>query len=329
LRAAWYERRGAADEVLEVGEMPAPEPATGEVRVRVAFSGINPGDTKKRGAWLGEDRMPFPRVVPHSDGSGVIDAVGEGVDAGRVGERVWVYGAQSYRPFGTAAQFTAVPADQAVALPEAVGDELGACLGIAGITAHRAIFADGSVRGKTVLVQGVLGAVASLAAQLARRDGATVIGSVRRGDDLARVSRSVADHAVALDQEHPADAVREHAPTGVDRIVEVAFSANVDLDAAVAGEHAVIAAYGTRDARPDFPFWPMLFANLTVRLLGSDDFPAAAKREAAAALTAAARDGDLSVLIGDPFPLERIAAAHERVEAGVHERVLITLASDP
>lgn len=327
MRAAWYERRGAADEVLQVGELTTPEPASGEVRVRVAFSGISPGDTKKRGAWLG-DRMPFPRVVPHSDGSGVIDAAGAGVDAARVGERVWVYGAQSYRPFGTAAQFTVVPADQAVALPAAVSDELGACLGIAGITAHRAVFADGSVRGQTVLVQGVLGAVASLAAQLARRDGATVIGTVRRDADLAHVSGSVADHAVALDGEDAAAAVREHAPGGVDRIIEVAFSANVDLDAAVAAEHAVVAAYGTRDARPDFPFWPMLFANIMVRLLGSDDFPAEAKRAAAAALTAAARDGDLLVPIGEPFPLERIAAAHERVEAGVRERVLIALAND-
>jgi NADPH2:quinone reductase len=325
LRAAWYERRGAADEVLEVGEMRLPEPAAGEVRVRVAFSGINPGDTKKRGDWLG-DEMPFPRVVPHSDGAGVIDAVGEGADAARVGERVWVYGAQSYRPFGTAAEFTVVPADQAVALPGAVSDELGACLGIAGITAHRAVFADGSVRGKTVLVQGVLGAVASLAAQLARRDGATVIGTVRRGDDLVRVSSSVADHAVSLDRGDPAEAVRGLAPAGVDRVVEVAFSANVDLDAAVAAEHAVIAAYGTRDGRPDFPFWPMLFANLTVRLLGSDDFPAEAKREAVKSLTAAAADGDLSIPIGEPFALERIAEAHERVEAGARERVVVALA---
>jgi NADPH2:quinone reductase len=311
---------------LEVGEMPAPEPATGELRVRIAFSAINPGDTKKRGDWLGS-AMPFARVVPHSDGSGVIDAVGEGVDAARVGERVWVYGAQSYRPFGTAAEFTVVPADQAVALPDAVSDELGACLGIPGITAHRAVFADGSVRGKTVLVHGVLGAVSSLAAQLGRRDGATVIGTVRRSDDLVRVGSSVADHVVALDGADPAQAVRDLAPAGVDRIVEVAFSANVDLDAAVAAEHAVIAAYGTRDGRPDFPFWPMLFANLTVRLLGSDDFPAEAKRQAARSLTSAAADGELCVPIGEPFALDRIAEAHERVEAGARERVLVALAS--
>jgi NADPH2:quinone reductase len=139
----------------------------------------------------------------------------------------------------------------------------------------------------------------------------------------------VADHAIALDSEDPAAAVREHAPAGVDRVVEVAFSANVDLDAAVAAEHAVIAAYGTQDPRPGFPFWPMLFANITVRLLGSDDFPAEAKRQAAQSLTAAAADGDLCVPIGEPFALERIAEAHERVEAGARERVLIALADGP
>ena len=123
--AAWYERQGPASEVLQVGEMASPEPGPGEVRVRVNLSGVNPGDTKKRGDWVGYG-MPYPRIVPHSDGSGVLDAVGEGVDSSRVGRRVWVYGAQSYRPFGTAAQLTVVPAEQAVELPDEVSDELGA-----------------------------------------------------------------------------------------------------------------------------------------------------------------------------------------------------------
>src|SRR3954465_3270819 len=136
MRAAWYERPGPAAEVLQVGELPDPQPGPGEVRVRIRFSGINPGDTKKRADWLGFG-MPFPRVVPHSDGSGVIDAVGGGGDGNRLGPRGWVYGAQSYRAFGTAAELTVVPAAQAVELPDGVGDELGACLGIPGITAHR------------------------------------------------------------------------------------------------------------------------------------------------------------------------------------------------
>jgi NADPH2:quinone reductase len=130
-----------------------------------AFSGVNPGDTKKRRGWLGSV-TPYPRVIPHSDGAGVIDAIGEQVDPAGLGQRVWVYGAQSYRPFGTAAQLTVVPTRLAVDLPDTVSDEVGACLGIPGITAHRAVFGDGSVTGQTVLVHGILGGVGTVAAQL-------------------------------------------------------------------------------------------------------------------------------------------------------------------
>jgi NADPH2:quinone reductase len=322
--AAWYERPGPAADVLQVGEMADPEPGPGEVRVRMAVSGVNAGDTKKRSDWLGYG-MPFPRVVPHSDGAGVIDGVGDGVDPGRVGQRVWVYGAQSYRPFGTAAQLSTVPAEQAVELPAAVSPEVGACLGIPGITAHRAVFGDGPVAGKTVLVHGLLGGVGSLAAQLARWGGATVIGTVRRSGDLAPAGSAV-DHVVmALDAAEPAEAIRAHAPDGVDRIIEVSLSDNVDLDAAVATPNGVIAAYASRGSRPEIPFWPMLFGNLTVRLLGSDDFPAEAKRKAAADLTTAVQQGALSIPIGEPFVLHRIAEAHDRVDAGARARVLLSI----
>jgi NADPH2:quinone reductase len=324
MRAVWYERQGPAGEVLQVGDLPDPEPGPGEVRVRVTLSGVNPGDTKKRRGWLGS-AMPYPRVIPHSDGAGVVESVGVGVDPTRVGQRVWVYGAQSYRPFGTAAQLTVIPTPQAIDLPDAVPDEVGACLGIPGITAHRTVFSDGPVTGATVLVQGVLGAVGSLAAQLAHWGGATVIGTVRRSDDLERVSNAAVAYTVALDQADPAGVIRGHAPDGVDRIIEVAFSDNIDLDAAVAKNHTVIAAYATRGDRPDFPFWPMLFDNITIRLLGSDDFPAASKQHAAVDVTAAARDGALSIPIGTPLPLERAAEAHDRVDAGGRDRVLLAI----
>ncbi|HJY95584.1 MAG TPA: NADPH:quinone reductase, partial [Streptosporangiaceae bacterium] len=144
--AAWYDRQGPPAEVLQLGELPAAEPGPGEVRVRLTLSGANPGDVKKRQSWLGSP-MAFARIVPHSDGAGVIEAAGAGADPARVGRRVWVYGAQSYRPFGTAAQTTVVPEALAVDLPDAVSDEMGACLGIPGITAHRAIFGDGPVTG--------------------------------------------------------------------------------------------------------------------------------------------------------------------------------------
>ena len=323
MRAVWYDRQGPAAEVLQAGELPAPEPGPAEVRVRVTRSGVNPGDTKKRRGWLGSS-MPFPRVIPHSDGAGVVESVGRDVDPARVGRRAWVYGAQSYRPFGTAAQLTVVPEEQAVDLPGEVSEDLGACLGIPGITAHRAVFGDGPVRGQTVLVQGVLGGVGSLAAQLARWGGATVISTVRRRGDLGQVPAW--GQAVALDEPDPARAIRALAPGGVNRIIEVAFSDNVDLDAAVAANQAVIAAYATRQDRPGFAFWPMLFDNITIRLLGSDDFPAAAKQQAAADLTAAARDGALSVTIDALLPLEQAAQAHDRVDQGARGRVLLTIA---
>jgi NADPH2:quinone reductase len=322
--ATWYDEQGDARTVLNAGELPAPQPGPSEVRVRILFSGINPGDTKKRRGWLGST-MPFARVVPHSDGAGVVESVGPGVGSHRVGERVWVYGAQSYRPFGTAAQLCVVPDHQAVSLPTGVSDEVGACLGIPGITAHRAVFIDGPVGGKAVLVHGVLGAVGALAAQLAVRGGASVIGTVRRTADLDAANRLGLTGVVALDALDPAAAIREIAGRGVDRIIEVAFSDNADLDAAVVGNQAVIAAYATRDPRPQFSFWPMLFDNVTIRLLGSDDFPLDAKKQAVSDLTAAASEGALTPEIGDPLPLASAAAAHEQVDAGARSRVLLRL----
>lgn len=309
--------------MLEVGALADPEPGTGEVRVRVVLSGVSPGDTKKRRGWLGSS-MPYPRVIPHSDAAGVIDRVGEGVDEGRVGRRVWVYNAQSYRPFGTAAGYTVIPARFAVDLPREVPDEAGACLGIPGITAHRAVFADGPVAGRTVLVHGMLGGVGSMAASLARWGGARVIGTVRRAEDVTAAGGHGLEAVIPLGQ-HAARDVREVAPDGVDRIIEVAFSDNIDLDAAVAKPGATIAAYATRKERPSFPFWPMLFDNITIRLLGSDDFPVEAKDQAAIDLTTAAREGALTVDLDQVCPLERTAEAHDRVDAGGRGRVLVAV----
>jgi len=323
--ASWYDRQGPVAEVLQVGELLAPEPGPGEVRVRVSFSGVNPGDTKKRAGWQ-DNPMSFPRIIPHSDGAGVIDAVGNGVDRNRIGQRVWTYGAQSYRPFGTAAELTCVPHRQAVPLAAEISDEIGACLGIPGITAHRAVFSDGPVTGKTILVHGVLGSVGSLAAQLAHWGGATVIGTVVHSGDLDEVDRSVVSHPIALDAGDASAAVREHAPRGVDRIVEVAFSDNAELDSAVVANDAVIAVYASRAGRPEIPFWPLLFANATLRLLGSDDFPAEAKQQAGTDLTAAARAGALQIAVAPTRPIIEIAAAHEHVDHGSRDgRVLIAV----
>ena len=229
MRAAWYERQGAARDVLVVGEMPDPEPGPGEVRIRVAASGINPGDVKKRQDAFGYG-MPYPRVIPHSDGAGTIDRVGDGVPASRVGERAWCYGAQSYRPFGTAAEYVVVPAGQAVPLPDGVPFEQGACLGIPGITAHRCVHAAGPVAGRVVLVQGGAGAVGLCAVQLARRAGARVIATVRSGEDEAVASRAGAHEVIrtgGVPAEEVVGRIRTLAPEGVAHIVEVAFDANI------------------------------------------------------------------------------------------------------
>jgi len=315
MRAAWYERQGSARDVLLVGEMPTPEPGVGEVRVRVAASGVNPGDVKKRQNAFGYG-MPYPRVVPHSDGAGVIDRVGDGVPESRVGERVWCYGAQSYRPFGTAAEFAVVTAGQAVTLPAGVSFEQGACLGIPGITAHRCVHAAGPVAGRVVLVQGGAGAVGLCAVQLARRAGARVIATVRSVGDESVASRAGA-HEVVRDDGEPGEVVgrvRAAAPAGIDHVVEVTFDTNVAADTELLTTGGSIAAYATGEPSPRVPFWEMLFKNTRVFFLGSDDFPAEAKAAAARDLNAALEAGWAGFEAIRTFSLSEIADAHEAVE---------------
>ena len=329
MRAAWYERQGAAAEVLIVGEMPAPEPGPGEVRVRVAASGINPGDVKKRDGTFALG-MPYPRVVPHSDGAGVIDQVGDAVPRSRLGERVWCFGAQSYRPFGTAAEFVVLPGRQAVPLAAEVSFEQGACLGIAGITAHRAVHVAGPVAGQIVLVQGGAGAVGQCAVALARHGGATVLATVRSERGRAVAQRTGAHQVIVtggLSAEAVADRIRAHAGEGVDHVVEVDFDANIGLDEHVLRLGGSVATYASGNPAPTVPYWPLVFKNVGVFFLGSDDFPAAAKAEAAAALNDALRHGWAGFEVEARLPLEQIAAAHELVErAGNRGRIVLTVA---
>jgi NADPH:quinone reductase len=333
LRAAWYERQGPARETLVVGELPDVHPGPGEVRIAVSVSGISPGDVKKRTGWQGSE-MVYPRVIPHSDGAGTIDAVGQGVDERRVGQSVWCYGAQSYRPFGTAAQYVVVPSDLAVAIPEAGSDsanrelaEQAACLGIAGITGHRAIHADGSVNGLTVLVHGAAGGVGSIATQMAMRDGATVIAVVRPAQ-RQRAQELGARHVFSSEDPELSAAVRAVAPDGVNRIAEVDFSDHAELDAEVIAIGGVISSYYSSDDRPALPYWKLAFADTTLRLLGSDDFAPAVKAHAARELTAALLDGSLRTDIAERVPLADIARAHELVERGANGRVLVMINDD-
>jgi NADPH:quinone reductase len=312
MKAAWYEKQGPAREVLTIGQMPDPIPAAGEVRIRVAASGINPGDVKKRQDAFGIG-MAYPRVIPHSDGAGTVDKVGEGVPSEWIGRPVWCYGAQSYRPFGTAAEFTVVPVDHVAPLPEGVSMEQGACLGIPGITAHRAVHVGGSVNGRNVLVQGAAGSVGVCAVQLASCAGARVIGTVRSPSDEATAKKAGA-HEVLVSNKELTLPVRALAPDGIDHIVEVAFGANVEADVEMLKMGGSIASYATDNATPKSPFWEMVFKNIRLFFLGSDDFPKEAKMRAARDLSDGLGAGWPGFEIGERIPLVDIAHAHELVE---------------
>jgi NADPH2:quinone reductase len=316
MKAAWYEKQGPARDVIVVGEMPDPEPGPGEVRIRVAASGINPGDVKKRQDAFGVG-MPYPRVIPHSDGAGTIDRAGEGISPSRVGQRVWCYGAQSYRPLGTAAEYVVVPAAQAAPLSEGVSFEQGACLGIPGITAHRAVHVAGPVGGRVLLVQGGAGAVGSCAVALAKLAGARVLATVRSESDVARAARAGASEVVRTDGRSTEEVIgrlRVLAPGGIDHVVEVSFDTNIAADAEVLAVGGSIAAYATGNPSPVMPFWSLVFKNNRIFFLGSDDFPAEAKASAAEGLNAALVAGWPGFEIGRRFSLEATAAAHEHVE---------------
>jgi NADPH2:quinone reductase len=324
MKAAWYEKQGPGREVLVVGEMPDPIPAAGEVRVRIAASGINPGDIKKRENAFGYG-MPYPRVIPHSDGAGRVDRLGANLSSEWMGRSVWCYGAQSYRPFGTAAEYTVVPVDQVATLPDNVSMEQGACLGIPGITAHRAVHVAGAVKGRTVLVQGAAGSVGLCAVQLARIAGARVIGTVRSSSDEA-AARNAGAHDVVLSDKELTMRVRDVAPEGVDHIVEVAFGANIEADVELLKPDGSIASYANESADPKIPFWQLVFKNIRVFFLGSDDFPKEAKLEAVRDLNAALEMGWPGFEIGERIPLAEIARAHELVEHPVRRgRVVVVL----
>jgi NADPH2:quinone reductase len=327
MRAAFYERQGAAHEVLQIGSLERPEPGPGEVRVRVRASGINPSDTYGRAG--SQAPMAFPRVVPHQDGAGVIEAVGEGVDAARVGERVWVYEATWNRPQGTAAEYTVVPSARAVKLPDRVDFDAGACLGIPALTAHRAVFADGPVRGQVVLVTGGAGAVGSTAIQLLKWGGAQVISTVS-SDAKAQEAREVgADEIVNYRTQDVVSEIRRLTDgAGVDRIVEVDFGGNLPVSQQIIKPFGTIASYASRgDPEPKVVFRPLMVKNIVVRPILVYTMPEAAKVTGASDVNRALEDGALKPRIGERLPLEQIAHGHAAVERGsVIGNVVLTYA---
>jgi len=285
----------------------------------VRFSGLNPTDTKQRGAWDGNREMPFARIVPHQDGSGVIDKLGPGVPQSRMGERVWIYEAQRGRAFGTAAERATVPAENAVALPEGASFETGACLGIAGMTAHRCLFQDGGIQGQTVLVAGGGGAVGHAAIQLAKWSGARVLTTVSRPEQEAIAREAGADLVIRRGEEDVARRVDDFTHgAGVDRVVEVAFEKNLDLDRAVLKANGVISTYssGPADSSPRIPFAPIMRQGITVHFVLVYAMPREAHRVAALDLNAALEAGRYHPHVARVFGLGQTAEAHDEQESG-------------
>lgn len=320
MRAVIYERRGEARDVLQFADIAAPEPAAGEVRVRIAISAVNPTDTKARTDKFGQSAMPAPRVIPHRDGSGIIDKVGEGVDPARIGERVWVSVLDRPNPSGTAAEYAAVPAHFAWRLPRNVSFAEGAALPIPVLTAWCALFRDGPIAGKTVLVTGGAGAVGNYAVQLARRGGAgKVIATVSR-DEQAAKAREAGAHEVVNYRSADAQLQLEQAAGGaarIDHIVEVNFAANIALDAAVIANNGSIVSYGS-DAgpNPNVPFAALMQKDVSMRAAILYAMPRDLLARAAQDIISALEKGELKHQIATRMPLERIVEAHEMQESG-------------
>jgi NADPH:quinone reductase len=326
MKASWYERTGSATDVLVVGEMARPEPKPGEVLVRVRASGVNPSDVKARaGTRAGGSGMPFPRIVPHSDGAGVIEACGAGVDRSRIGQRVWLWNGQWQRPFGTCAEYVSLPAKQAVPLPANVDDATGASLGIPALTAAHLIFSDGPVRGQTVLISGGAGTVGILAVQLARFGGAHVIATARPGSDTERVLAAGAHVVVDYSNEGLESRVlHANGDLSVDRIVEVEFGLNIDANAGIIKPRGHIATFGSAlRPRPELPFYTLMFKGVRLEfvliyLLDDDE-----REQAISHLNQALASGALKVPVHARFTLANVAQAHQTVERGRRTGVVI------
>jgi NADPH2:quinone reductase len=315
MKAVWYERNGPAREVLQCGDMPDPVPGAGEVLVRVHASGVNPSDWKTRS---GSRPMAAARVIPHSDGAGVIERVGPGVDVSRVGERVWIWNGQWKRPFGTAATYIVVPLDQAVRLPDSTPFEAGACLGIPALTAHRAVTIDGSPEGQIVLVSGGAGAVGHYAIQFAKLLGAAqVIATVSSNAKADHARAAGADEIINYRDDSVAERVREiTSGRGVDRVVEVDIAGNATLIPKIIAQDGLCAAYGSNAAQACFDFGPMILSGAAVRFFIVYELSAAARERGVSDLTRWMEQGRVKHAVAKTMPLERAADAHELLEQG-------------
>jgi NADPH2:quinone reductase len=339
VKAIVYRETGGP-EVLTLENLPEPEPGPGEVRVRISFSGVNPTDWKSRRGEAPGRQLPFEFVVPNQDGSGVIDRVGPGVDADRIGENVWLWDTAWQRPYGTAEEYVTVPEVQAVRLPPGIGLDVGACIGIPYRTAHRCLtvaedgpdrLRPGALAGRTVLIAGGAGAVGNAAIQLARWAGAQVVTTVSSPEKAGLARAAGAHHVVNYRSEDAEQAIRLGARNGVDIIVEVAAAQNVGLDTAVIAPYGVIAVYANNGGNEvSVPIRPMMTPNARWQFVLVYTEPEGAKMLAIDSVTEAL--ADQAIRIGSDaglpvhhFPLRRAAEAHAAVESGIAGKVLIDL----
>jgi NADPH2:quinone reductase len=315
MRAAYYEKNGPATDVLHVGEVETPKPGQGEVRVKLATSGVNPSDVKSR---EGRTRkIAYPRVIPHSDGAGTIDLVGEGVPATRVGERVWVWNGQWKRPFGTAADYVTLAHHQAVPLPAQISFEIGACLGIPAMTAFHAVTLAEAWAGATLLVSGGAGAVANYAIQFAKARGAVVIATVSSDEKAKRARAAGADHTIDYKREDVAARVKDLTDgAGVDAVIELDLAANAKLLPGVLRPKGSVIVYGTGAAEASIPAQWMLVSGIVIKFMLVYDLTMDEHQAAIAEITRMLAANSLVHSIAATFPLDKIVEAHQAVESG-------------
>lgn len=324
MKAAWYERQGAAKEVIKVGTQPSAALGDSDVRVKLAHSGLNPSDIKRRVGFNGQPHA-FPLIIPNSDGAGHVIEVGPAVSGLRTGDRVWVFNAQWKRPFGTNAAEVVLPADLVQPLPSGVSTAYGACIGIPALTAHRALFADGTIAGKTILVQGGAGAVGHCAIQLARWGGARVLATVSSETKAQLALKAGAHDVIIYRQEQVADRVMQlTSGEGVDRIIEVAFGQNLPDTLRILRPHGVIACYAS-DAQPMpvLPFYAFMMKNQTLRWVFMYELlPSDLKRALAdiclwlQGVSLASSRQAVIEHVDRIFPIDETADAHEYLESG-------------
>jgi NADPH:quinone reductase len=315
MRAAYYERNGAARDVLRIGDVETPQPARGEVRVRLRTSGVNPSDVKNRAGLT--RKIAFPRVIPHSDGAGEIDCVGEGVSPARVGERVWIWNGQWRRPFGTAAEAITLPAEQAVPLPANVGMEAAACLGIPAYTAYQAVALAGAKEASTVLVAGGAGAVGHYAIQFAKKRNAIVIATVSSPAKAELARQAGADHVIDYKRESVGGRVKTMTENrGVNAVIELDLAANAKLIPEVLAANGIVAVYGSSAPQVTIPFQFLLQNSIALKFFIVYEMRKDERDRATADITGMLARDELIHNLAQTFALDDSVAAHEAVESG-------------